>query len=86
MHSDEGKQLMGQHGVFLSMNTFAVIKGSSCFIRSDAVLEIARHLGGLWTAMRFFYIIPRPLRDGCYAFLARNRYKWFGKHQSCVKC
>ncbi len=83
MHAQAGRTLMEKQGITLKMDTFVFIKGSSCLIRSDAVLGIARQLGGIWLYLRFFSVIPRPLRDGCYTFLARKRYQWFGKHKSC---
>ena len=84
MHSQVGRTFMEKHDVTLEMDTFALIEGSSCLIRSDAALGIARRLGGIWSFMRFFSVIPRPLRDGCYAFVAGNRYRWFARHKTCV--
>lgn len=75
---------MEKHGVTLGMDTFVLIQGSKALIRSDAVLGIAKQLGGVWHLLCCFSVIPRPWRDVCYAFLARNRYRWFGKHESCV--
>ena len=49
----------------------------------DAFIEIARRFGGLWRLMPVLYAIPRPLRDGLYNHLARNRYRWFGKRDVC---
>jgi len=73
MHSSPGKALMKKHGVSLKMNTLLLIKGSKALIRSDAILGIARILGGPWSFWRPFSLIPRPLRDACYSFVARRR-------------
>jgi len=51
--------------------------------RSEAALGIARHLGGLWRLATIFRIVPRPIRDAVYEFIARNRYRWFGKKETC---
>jgi predicted DCC family thiol-disulfide oxidoreductase YuxK len=54
------------------------------FIRSDAILRIAHHLGGVWHLLKIGYIIPRFIRDFLYDTFARNRYKVFGKYESCM--
>ncbi|MFQ5544086.1 MAG: thiol-disulfide oxidoreductase DCC family protein [Nitrospiria bacterium] len=84
MHSKKGRTYMEKYGVTLEMETFVFIKNPICLIRSDAALAIARHLGGVWSFLYFFSVIPRPLRDRVYTFVARNRYRWFGRHKTCV--
>src|SRR2546423_56842 len=51
--------------------------------RSAAVIRAAAKLGGFWSAFMVFLIIPRPIRDAVYNWIGRNRYKWFGKRDSC---
>lgn len=51
--------------------------------RSDAAIEVARDLGGLWSLLRWLRIAPKPVRDWAYDQVARYRYRWFGKKQSC---
>lgn len=51
--------------------------------RSDAALRICQHLGGLWRLWLVFWLIPRPVRDSVYGFIARNRYAWFGQKAAC---
>lgn len=54
-----------------------------CYTKSAAALRVARALGWPW---RFAYagaVIPRPVRDRVYDWVARNRYRWFGKRESC---
>ena len=53
------------------------------FVRSDAVLKVARYLGGPWTLALAGYAIPRAVRDYLYDQFARRRYGWFGKLDSC---
>ncbi|MDX9749327.1 MAG: DCC1-like thiol-disulfide oxidoreductase family protein [Paludibacter sp.] len=52
-------------------------------IRSEAVLNCLAELGGGWTATRAFRIFPLQFRDAVYNFIARNRYRWFGKMNNC---
>lgn len=53
------------------------------FQKSRAALEVGKALGGLWTLSYIFIVIPGFLRDGIYSWIARNRYKWFGKRDTC---
>ncbi|KAF0249689.1 MAG: putative thiol-disulfide oxidoreductase DCC [bacterium] len=54
------------------------------FVRSDAILRILHHLGGVWRLFKIAYIVPRSFRDFLYDLFARNRYKVFGKYESCM--
>lgn len=59
------------------------IPNQAYFIKSDAVLEIAKTLPYLsW--LHLFKVVPSALRNPIYDFIARNRYKWFGKKDSCM--
>ena len=52
--------------------------------KSSAVLTIAKHLSGLWPLLYAFIIIPKFFRDWIYDIIAKNRYKWFGKKDTCM--
>jgi predicted DCC family thiol-disulfide oxidoreductase YuxK len=54
------------------------------FTRSDATLRAISRLGGTWRLANVLRVIPRPLRDAVYGFVARHRYGWFGVAQMCV--
>lgn len=54
------------------------------FKASDAALEIAHTLGGIWKLACLFKPVPRALRDAVYFMVARNRYRWFGRHDACM--
>jgi len=53
------------------------------FVRSDAVLKILGTLGGGWSWTKIFFIVPRVCRDALYDFVAKRRYKWYGKRSAC---
>ncbi len=53
------------------------------YFRSDAALRLLDHVGGLWRVVSWLRIIPRPLRDWVYDLIARHRYQWFGKFETC---
>lgn len=53
--------------------------------RSDAALGVARRLGFPWSLLMLAAPLPRFLRDAVYAWVARNRYRWFGRRDSCLR-
>lgn len=53
-------------------------------IKSSAALKIMNDFGGFWKLTQLFWIFPQPIRDVVYDFIARNRYKWFGKKEACM--
>ena len=53
-------------------------------VESDAVLRIARRLGLPYSLLAASRIVPRVLRDAVYRTVARNRYRWFGRRESCM--
>ena len=66
------------------MNTFILFYKGGYLSRSTAALYTFKLLGGFWSLLFAGMILPRFLRDGLYNYIARNRYKWFGKRDSCM--
>ena len=64
--------------------TFIFISDGEALTKSDAALKLARHLRGGWRFLWFFRFLPRPVRDWGYGVLARNRYRWFGRYDTCM--
>ena len=58
--------------------------GVSYDFKSTAALKIMVEFKGFWWCFQLGYILPEPLRDGIYDIVAKNRYKWFGKKDSCM--
>lgn len=65
------------------LHSIILVQGDTFLERSNAALEIARHLSGAWPLFYAFKIVPRFLRDPVYNWIARNRYRWFGKKNEC---
>jgi predicted DCC family thiol-disulfide oxidoreductase YuxK len=65
-------------------HTFIYIKNNKYYLRSSAALQVLNDLGGAWKLMYVFIIIPRPVRDLFYNFIAKNRYRLFGKREACM--
>jgi len=53
-------------------------------IKSSAALKIMEEFGGFWNWMQIFWVFPESLRNIMYDFIAKNRYKWFGKKEACM--
>ena len=65
-------------------DTFILIEGDSYSIKSTAILKVFKRLKGLWPVFYLFIIIPRVIRDPFYNLVAKNRYRIFGKKNSCM--
>ncbi len=86
IQSTQGQALLLRHGrteLGAALSTIVVIEDGRLYEESAGALVIARHLPGLWKLLVVFRALPRPLRDGLYRWVAANRYRWFGKTESC---
>lgn len=85
LQSDSGRRLLQQLNYSdNTINTVVLVENGTCFIRSTAALKILRKLGGLWPLTYAAIILPAFLRDFIYVVVAKNRYRWFGKQESCL--
>lgn len=85
LQSETGQSLLRQSGLSSEhFDTVVLVDGDRIFTRSDAALEIARRLGGLWSLLAVFRWVPRPVRNAVYDWIARHRYRWFGKTEACM--
>ena len=65
------------------MSTVIFEDNDKSYLRSDAALQIVKQLGGVYSMVAISYIVPSFVRDFFYKIVADNRYKWFGKKESC---
>ncbi|GAB3657836.1 thiol-disulfide oxidoreductase DCC family protein [Echinicola sediminis] len=65
------------------LDSIILLKDNKVYYKSRAALEIAKKLQGLWPLLYAFIIVPPFLRDPIYDWIAKNRYKWFGKRETC---
>lgn len=54
------------------------------YTKSSAALRVTRYLKGAWPLMGVFWVVPPFIRHFVYDYVARNRYKWFGKKDQCM--
>ena len=66
------------------VRSMVLADGAGTYRRSDAVWRVLVRLGGFWRVCgRLLWLVPRPLRNWGYEFIACRRYRWFGKHETC---
>ncbi|MEM7665273.1 MAG: thiol-disulfide oxidoreductase DCC family protein [Pseudomonadota bacterium] len=92
MQDEAGAQLMRENGVDPSdPESFVLIdavrdgarNSGRVWKNSDAVLHMWSELGWPWRIGAVFKLVPRLIRDPLYLLIARNRYRWFGKRETC---
>lgn len=85
LQSPAGRQILERHGLSgETLDTVVLADNEQIFTRSDAPLEVCRRLGGFWRCLYVFKLVPRPFRDAVYRFIAQNRYRWFGRSETCL--
>lgn len=84
MQGETGRELMQQAGIDpADPESFVVFDGGRILMNSDAVIHIWSRIGWPWRIAVLGKVIPRPLRDAVYRLVARNRYRIFGKRETC---
>ncbi len=85
LQSDVAKQLLKNQNTPLSKTeSMVLLENGKIFFKSSAALRTARHLGGLYPLFYGLIIIPTFIRNAVYDLISRNRYKWFGKRETCM--
>ncbi|WP_121356442.1 thiol-disulfide oxidoreductase DCC family protein [Flavisolibacter nicotianae] len=85
LQSEAGQALLAQYGLSKeNLDTFILVDNGKVYRRSTAALRVGSNLPWYWQWTQAFRIVPPFIRDGVYNFIARNRYKWFGKKKTCM--
>ena len=85
LQEKQGVLLLKKHAIDAQkLDSIVLVENKKVYTKSSAALRIARKLSGLWPLFFVLLIIPRFIRDGVYDFIAKNRYKWFGKKEQCM--
>ncbi|GAB3330539.1 thiol-disulfide oxidoreductase DCC family protein [Marivirga atlantica] len=82
LQSEVAKKKLPQERV-QHVDSIVLLKQGKTFIKSEAALLIAKELKFPWSMFQVFLIIPKFFRDPLYNFIAKRRYKWFGKKDTC---
>jgi predicted DCC family thiol-disulfide oxidoreductase YuxK len=85
LQSTTGRRLLEQYHLPANhMDSFILIDDEKIYKRSSAALQLYGKLPWYWKWSQLFWIVPKFLRDGVYDWIARNRYRWFGKKDECM--
>ena len=85
IQSNYGGDLYQKHGFQPeAIETFILLEQGRSFSKSTGAIRVASRLSGLWPMVKLLFIIPRPIRDLFYDIVLRNRYRLFGKKDSCM--
>lgn len=85
LQSPTGQALMLEYRLDpTQLDSFVLVENGRAYSESTAALRVARHLGGAWPVFYGAIVLPRFVRDPIYKFIARNRYRWFGKKETCM--
>ncbi len=83
LKSEVGKELLVKYAVSSEIDSIVLIENNKAYVKSIAVLRIGRQLRGVLKCLYIFKFVPTSVRDFAYDLIAKNRYKWFGKKDSC---
>lgn len=85
LQSDAGTAIVTKYNIDTSKtDSIVLIDGGNYFVKSTAALKIAKNLSGAYPLLYGFMIVPNFIRNWVYDIIAKNRYKWFGKKDSCM--
>jgi len=84
LQSEAGQALLARHKIAGQRpDSVILLEEGRVFMRSTAALRIARRLSGLWPLLYPLVLVPIPIRDKLYDWVARHRYRWFGRREQC---
>ncbi|WP_033543468.1 thiol-disulfide oxidoreductase DCC family protein [Planococcus sp. CAU13] len=84
LQSEVGEKLSREYNIPDDVDSLVLIQNGEAFVKSEGALRISRHLTGLWKLAYHLRPFPAAIRDGAYDVIAKNRYKVFGKLNSCA--
>lgn len=85
LQSKTGQELLEKHHLSTTnLDSFVLISDEKYFTRSTAALKVCQKLGKFWQLLYVFIIVPTFIRNFFYDYIAKNRYRWFGKNDACM--
>lgn len=79
-----GQKLLKKCNIYHEINSIVLIENDRFYTKSSAALKICKKLEGIWKLCVIFQVIPPFIRNFFYDIVAKNRYKWFGRKESCM--
>jgi predicted DCC family thiol-disulfide oxidoreductase YuxK len=86
LQSELGQKIISHIGLSTSEidSTILYEPGKGYYYRSDVAFKILKEINGIYKILLVFSILPKKVLDNIYDFVAKNRYRWFGKKESCM--
>ena len=85
LQSKAGRQMLEKHKIEENyIESIVLFEEGNYFVSSTAALRTLSYLDGWQKHLIFLTVVPRSLRDLAYRFIAKNRYKWFGRREQCM--
>jgi predicted DCC family thiol-disulfide oxidoreductase YuxK len=85
IQGETGQTLLAQQGLKVDgLQTLLLVDGTRCWQHTAAIFRVLHRLGGPWRIAWLAWLIPAPVRDALYCGVARNRYRIFGRSESCL--
>lgn len=85
MQTASGRALLAGYGLNPDdPASFLLVENGQVWSDTDAIVRVVGGLGGPWRLACALHVLPRGLRDRLYRFVARHRYRWFGRHGTCL--
>jgi predicted DCC family thiol-disulfide oxidoreductase YuxK len=84
MQTPAGRALLAANGLDPDdPSSFLLIENGRAWTDTDAIRRVVAGLGGVWRVAHVLALLPSSVRDRIYRTIARNRYRWFGRHETC---
>jgi predicted DCC family thiol-disulfide oxidoreductase YuxK len=86
LQSELGQEIINYIGIDISKTDSIILyePGKAYYYKAQAALEIASEIGGFYSLLSVFKVLPNGLSNAIYDYVARNRYKWYGKKDACM--
>ena len=86
IQSDLGEQIIKYIGIDTTKTDSILLyePGNAYYYKAEAALKIAKELGSIYAVLSLFTVLPKSLSNIVYDYVARNRYKWYGKKDACM--
>ena len=84
LQSQTGQKLLWENNMNAeNFDSFILLERGKIYTKSTAALRVAITLGWFWWMLGIFLVVPVPIRNAVYNYIAKNRYKWYGKKEEC---
>lgn len=86
IQSDLGQEIIKHIGIDTSKTDSIILyePGNAYYYKAEAALKIGKELGGMYSLLSVLTLLPKNISNSVYDFIARNRYKWYGKKDACM--